>query len=91
MLEADNSSDIKALLILLLLKGGTQPEEIQTAMRMAATSRLIADSQRAALPPRDDRPEPAAGCSCGGATIRPSTPKQVIRNDYLAPIKGHAA
>lgn len=90
MLDANNNSDIKALLILLLLKGGTQPEEIQTAMRMAATSRLI-DSQRAALQPRDDRPVPVADCSCGATHIRPSTPKQVIRNDYLAPIKGHAA
>lgn len=36
-----DDSEIKALLMLLLLKTGTRPEEIKTALRIAAASRLL--------------------------------------------------
>jgi hypothetical protein len=38
-----DDGEIKALLMLLLLKTGTRPDEIQTALRMAAASRLLGE------------------------------------------------
>ena len=41
------NSDIKALLTLLLLKSGADAGEIQTALRMAAASRVAAAAEEA--------------------------------------------
>jgi len=46
-----DDGEIKALLMLLLLKTGTRPDEIQTALRMAKTSRLLDEEHRPAPPP----------------------------------------
>ena len=79
--EAMNS-DIKALITLSLLKIGTSQEEIHRALRLAARSRA-ADAQ-----------EPANGISAeeflataDGASA--SSPKQVFRNEQLAPLLSH--
>lgn len=72
------NSEIKALLILLLLKSGTPSSEIETALRLA--------SGQSDEPKRDEtwRPSMKAG-------NRPVPLRQRIRNDYLPPLKGYAA
>ena len=80
------NADIRALLMLVLLKSGTRAEEIQTALQMAALSRLTgADEEFAASP------EAPVHCATNGVDVHRLTPKQVVRNSYLAPIKGYAA
>lgn len=41
-----DDGEIKALLMLLLLKTGTRPDEIKTALRMAATTRLLDEEHK---------------------------------------------
>lgn len=90
------NSEIRALLMLLLLKGGTRAEEIQTALQMAAISRMTAqepeeDEEFAATP---EAPAPVQSARTEHAPVRAPrqfSPKQVVRNSYLAPIKGYAA
>jgi hypothetical protein len=70
--------EIKALLILTLLKSGVHSDEIQLALRIA-------------------RGQSVFGSEAGDSIfqmVRPAariTPKQVVRNEHLAPIKGYAA
>ena len=71
-------AEIKALLILLLLKSGTPSGEIQTALRLARGE--TTDS---------DQDEPS--CPLAKPPSRPITPRQRIRNGYLAPLKCYAA
>lgn len=95
------SEEIKALLILLLLKGGTPSEEIETALRLAG-------SRPASSP---EAPEHEAMCPLARAAVLAMAPpvavaqptvrqaslqpvasaKQVFRNDQLAPLHGYAA
>jgi hypothetical protein len=46
--KAIDDDEIKALLMLLLLKTGTRPDEIQTALRMAKASRLLEEEHQPA-------------------------------------------
>lgn len=81
MTQADIiNSDIKALLTLLLLKSGATSSEIQTALQLAATSRMM------------ELQQPESHAEHAPEARRP-TPKQVVRNDHLAPIpfKAYAA
>lgn len=76
------NSDIKALLMLLLLQNGASSREIQTTLRLAARTRsLLADEQPEALPE-----EIAVVAACKPQETRATTPKQALRNDHLAPI-----
>ncbi|WP_458760025.1 hypothetical protein ACSVBT_04250 [Afipia sp. TerB] len=72
------NAEIKALLILLLLKTGIPSSEIQTALRLA--------SDQASARDRDDAPGPQAKIATGAAPSR-----QRVRNDYLPPFKSYAA
>ncbi len=121
-----DDGEIKALLMLLLLKTGTRPDEIQTALRMAKTSRLLEEEHRTAPAPapapaprersrsarefieklseplpaktatrqirnESEEPEHPANCTCGRPILREVSPKQVVRNTPLAPMRGYAA
>ena len=119
-----DDGEIKALLMLLLLKTGTRPDEIQTALRMAKTSRLLDEEHRPAPPPapaprersrsarefieklseplpaktatrqihnESEEPEHPDNCKCGRPILRAVSPKQVVRNMPLAPMRGYAA
>jgi hypothetical protein len=119
-----DDGEIKALLMLLLLKTGTRPDEIQTALRMAKTSRLLEEEHKTApasapaprersrsarefieklsepLPTKmatrqirneSEEPEHPANCTCGRPILREVSPKQVVRNTPLAPMRGYAA
>ena len=78
MLDSNvSNAEIKSLLILLLLKSGTRPEEIQTAMQLASVSRFM-DEARVDEPPQQQAPLPPQ--------VAAITPKQIVRNTYLAPI-----
>jgi hypothetical protein len=84
MLDSDvSNSEIKSLLILLLLKSGTTSDEIQTALQMARVSRFMAES--------DHDEEPAPSPRQPAPRVPRITPKQVVRNTHLAPIKGYYA
>lgn len=72
------NAEIKALLILLLLKSGTPSSDIQTALRLANGHGDDSD--------RDDRSRTPVQ-----ASSRPMPLRQCIRNDYLPPLKGYAA
>lgn len=94
------NEEIKALLILLLLKGGTPSDEIETALRLAggrpAHSESLAQEAmcplaRAAVlamaPPVSVAPPPVRQ-----ASLQPvASAKQIFRNDQLAPLHGYAA
>ncbi len=73
------AEEIKALLILLLLKGGTQAEEIQVALRIASGEAIFNSSNTDTV------------CPLVQTKIAKMTPKQIVRNDYLAPMKCYAA
>ena len=84
------NSDVKALLSLLLLQHGATSREILTTLRLAATTREQDDEQteleqtvEPGIPPR---PVVAHRPEIRSAEIPPSTPKQRLRNDHLAPI-----
>ena len=79
------NSDIKALLMLLLLQNGASSREIQTTLRMAARSRgLMADEQ-----PEEAAEEIAIVAVSKAHETRTMTPKQALRSDQLAPISMH--
>jgi hypothetical protein len=75
------NSDIKALLTLLLLKSGADANEIQTALRMAASSRTAAALEEAESVRAEAQAEAASAAMNELASI---TGKQVVRNDQLA-------
>jgi ribosomal protein L7/L12 len=67
------NSDIKALLTLSLLKIGATSNEIQTALRLAAASRVAASEERAE-PARSETPvqrEPIADTTLAAAGVGP--------------------
>jgi hypothetical protein len=68
------NAEIKALLILLLLKSGTPSREIQTALRLAQDETMGSD------------PNTSSHLSAKPQS-RSVSPRQRIRNDYLAPIR----
>jgi hypothetical protein len=86
-----SNAEIKSLLILLLLKGGTRAEEIQTALQMVNVSRFMAD-QRAETEPQQHAPVHYAPAQQAPAPrIASITPKQIVRNTYLAPMQQYYA
>jgi hypothetical protein len=87
-----NNSDIRALLILLLLKTGTSSSEIVTALQMAATARVVMTPDRSDT---GDASEAIAEVDRRLAETKfknhSVTPKQALRNVHLAPVRGYAA
>jgi hypothetical protein len=76
------NSDIKALLMLLLLQNGASSREIQTTLRLAARSRgLMADEQA-----EEPAEEIAIVAVSKVQEARAMSPKQALRSDQLAPI-----
>jgi ribosomal protein L7/L12 len=75
------NSDIKALLTLSLLKIGTSSNEIQTALRLAAASRVPATEERAEPARVEEAAQPEVATASDAETA-----KQALRNDHLAPI-----
>lgn len=73
------SEEIKALLILLLLKTGTPSDEIETALRIAA-----GDYRPAAA-------GPDLTCPFINARVQAMSPKARLRNEKLAPLQCYAA
>ncbi len=76
------NSDIKALLMLLLLQNGASSREIQTTLRLAAKSRGVAADEQAETV---KEAIPVAEVSKVLET-RPMTPKQALRAERLAPV-----
>jgi len=74
------SSDIKALLMLLLLQNGASSREIQTTLRLAARTRGLMAEELLEAPE-----EEIAAAVARTQETRP-TPKQALRNDHLAPV-----
>jgi hypothetical protein len=85
------NSDIKALLILLLLKTGTSANEINTALQMAAASRFHAPQDRFSSEDEAEQQTDTSLHTSEANKRRSSTPKQALRNTYLAPVRGYAA
>ena len=106
------NGDVKALLSLLLLQHGATSREILTTLRMAAGMRRQNVEQRdepagqqvreraepqqpveVPAPPMGQKPQIVLRPDMLPAEIRPTTPKQRLRNEYLAPIErsSHAA
>jgi hypothetical protein len=95
------NGDVKALLSLLLLQNGASAREIRTTLRMAAAMGVQDSEQTTAPEVEQTEPEPSPEVAAPipqkphlvlrpevlPADIRPSTPKQRLRNDYLAPIE----
>jgi hypothetical protein len=77
------NSDVKALLTLLLLKSGADSNEIQTALRMAASSRAVAAAEEAESIRAETQAEAASAAMTELASI---TARQAVRNESLAPI-----
>jgi hypothetical protein len=76
------NSDIKALLMLLLLQNGASSREIQTTLRLATKSRSLAADE-----PSDMSQEAVQVAEVTKALeTRPVTPKQALRAEHLAPI-----
>lgn len=73
------AEEIKALLILLLLKGGTRGEEIQMALQLAGGEMIFNSSTTDTL------------CPLVQSKVAAMTPKQKVRNAQLAPLKCYAA
>jgi hypothetical protein len=80
--EAMNS-DVKARLTLLLLKSGADSNEIQTALRMAASSRAAAAAEEAESVRAETQAEAASAAMNELASI---TAQQAVRNESLVPI-----
>jgi hypothetical protein len=74
------TEEIKALLILLLLKGGTPSDEIETALRIASGGEYLPQAA-----------EPDLTCPFVKAKVSAMTPKDRFRNERLAPMKCYAA
>ena len=88
--EADGIySDIKALLSLVLLQNGVSANEIQTTLRVAATSRRAIAERREDFQDQDDIlqnddiPQKPASRT---PERRQATARQSLRNDALSPI-----
>ncbi len=73
------AEEIKALLILLLLKSGTRGEEIQMALQIAGGEMIFNSSNTDTL------------CPLVQAKVAAMTPKQKLRNEKLTPLKCYAA
>lgn len=80
--EAMNS-DVKALLTLLLLKSGADSNQIQTALRMAASSRAAAAAEEAESVRAETQAEADSAAMNEIVSI---TARQAVRNESLAPI-----
>lgn len=85
--EAMNS-DVKALLSLALLKSGASASEIQMTLRLAAASRTGLGDENSEPRQPAVTTEPQAFRRAG---IVPLTPKQLLRNEHLAPISRRAS
>jgi hypothetical protein len=100
------NGDVKALLSLLLLQHGATSREILAALRMAAAPReqicepnVEQTTAQGSEPAELEQPAEAADTPMPqklpvvlrpemlSTDIRPTTPKQRLRNDYLAPIE----
>jgi hypothetical protein len=96
------NGDVKALLSLLLLQHGATSREILTTLRMAAATRRQDGEHTAAqerertepeepievvAPPTPQKPHIALRPDMLPDDIRLATPKQRMRNEYLAPIE----
>lgn len=96
--ESVLSEEIKALLILLLLKGGTPSDEIETALRLAGSRPSRSVEQEAMCPlARAAVLAMAPQVTVAQPPVRQATPqpvasaKQIVRNEKLAPLHGYAA
>lgn len=76
------NSDIKALLMLLLLQNGASSREIQTTLRLATKSRSFAADEASGA---CQEAVPVAEVTKALET-RAMTPKQALRAEHLAPI-----
>lgn len=105
------NGDVKALLSLLLLQHGATSREILTTLRMAAGTRgqnveqhdeqpggqdrepiELEQLAEAVAPPAPQKAHVVLRPEMLPADIRPATPKQRLRNEYLAPTeRPHAA
>lgn len=87
---APMNSDIKALLSLLLLQNGVSSSEIQTTLRLAATSRFASPEAQTEASESDEAAEVSESRPATGPS---AAPRQAVRNDHLAPIpiRGFAA
>lgn len=94
------SEEIKALLILLLLKGGTPSDEIETALRLASGRQVTpqAAEQKPMCPlARAAVLAMAPQVEIVQSQIRQATPqpmlraKEILRNEKLAPLQCYAA
>jgi len=96
------NDEIKALLILLLLRSGTPSDEIETALRLAggrsAASEATARGQEAMCPLARAAVlamAPPVAIAQPARQPQPVQPiqsaKQAFRNDRLAPLHGYAA
>jgi len=94
------SEEIKALLILLLLKGGTPSDEIETALRLAsgrqgapqvAEQKAMCPLARAAVlamaPPVEIAQQPVRQPAPSQPVLRA---KEILRNEKLAPLQCYA-
>lgn len=75
------SEEIKALLILLLLKSGTPSDEIQLALQIAGGEFVFKPG------PKDS----ATVCSQAEPKSKRLRPKEIFRNSQLAPLQCYAA
>lgn len=94
------NEEIKALLILLLLKGGTPSDEIETALRLAggrqvapeaAEQRPMCPLARAAvlaMAPPVEIAQPPVRQAAPQPMLRA---KEILRNEKLAPLQCYAA
>jgi hypothetical protein len=84
--QAIDDGEIKALLMLLLLKTGTRPDEIQTALRMAATSRLLEEDHRPTPTPAPrEKPRSATARAFIEKLAEPSPAKPAPRQIHEEP------
>lgn len=94
------NEEIKALLILLLLKGGTPSDEIETALRLAGGRQVTPQAAeqgamcplaRAAVLAMAPPVEIAQQPSSRQASPQPVRAKEILRNEKLAPLQCYAA
>jgi hypothetical protein len=81
------NSDIKALLMLLLLQNGASSREIQTTLRLAARTRGAAADQASET---IEEAVPLVEVT-KALESRAMTPKQAVRTERLAPLREFAA
>jgi hypothetical protein len=94
------SEEIKALLILLLLKGGTPSDEIETALRLAGGRQVapqvaeqkpmcpLARAAVLAMAPQVEIAQPQIRQAAPQPMLRA---KEILRNEKLAPLQCYAA